>query len=145
LETKPPLDGQLPLLQGKRPETLPRLAGHGAEADALVGANLVLVVGIEDIFGECQDAAGAVTRRARVSDSVGRGVLDSSSSLVARRPPGSRHTEAQLRIEWLKLKLSSQPWRVEQQGYRRATQHHPRGDHALTSMAKPFRASVSLS
>src|ERR1700704_1574942 len=33
-----PLDGQLALLQGERPETLPRLTRHGAKADSLVGA-----------------------------------------------------------------------------------------------------------
>jgi hypothetical protein len=51
------------------------LPGKGAEADALVGANLVLIVGVEHLVGEGEDIAGAVSRRARVGDGVGRGLL----------------------------------------------------------------------
>jgi hypothetical protein len=50
-----PFDGYLTLVQGNRPEALPRLAWHGADAVALVGADLVLVVGIEHFIGEGED------------------------------------------------------------------------------------------
>jgi hypothetical protein len=42
----------------------------------LVGADLVLVVGIEHFVGEGEDIAGAVALRACVGNGVGRGVLD---------------------------------------------------------------------
>jgi hypothetical protein len=51
----------LALLQAQRPETLPRLAGYGAEADALVGADLVLVVGIVDAYTFNFDYMGSRT------------------------------------------------------------------------------------
>ena len=50
------------LIQGQRPNALPSLAGHDAAADALVEADLVLVVGIEDlILSEGKDVSGAVS------------------------------------------------------------------------------------
>src|SRR5262249_6285111 len=69
-------NGYLTLVQGNRPETLPRLAWRGADAVALVSADLVLVVGIEHFIGEGEDIAGAVALRARVGNRVGGGVLD---------------------------------------------------------------------
>jgi hypothetical protein len=40
------LDSQLALIQGQCPDALPSLARHDAVADALVEADLVLVVGM---------------------------------------------------------------------------------------------------
>jgi hypothetical protein len=68
-----PLDGQLALLQCQRPETLPRLAGQDTEADALVGADLDLVVGVE------HPTSGALPVRA-----LGRVV-----EVAAHRPMGA--------------------------------------------------------
>ena len=65
-----PLDRDLALVQGKRPEALPCLAGQSAEADALVGADFGLVVGVEHLIGEGEDIAGAVAGRAGVGDRV---------------------------------------------------------------------------
>ena len=70
------LDSQLALIQGQRPDALPSLARHDAVTDALVEADLVLVVGIEDlILSEGKDVSGAVSRRAGVGDGLGRVVF----------------------------------------------------------------------
>ena len=70
-----PLDGDLALIQGDRPEALPGLAHQRAEADSLVRAHLVLVVGVVHLIGEGEDVAGGVALIARVGDRIGIGVF----------------------------------------------------------------------
>src|SRR5262249_53972281 len=55
-----PLDRQLTLLQVQRPEALPGFAWHRTEADALVGADLVLVVCVVNLVREGEDVASTV-------------------------------------------------------------------------------------
>jgi hypothetical protein len=55
-----PLDRQLALIQAQSPEAFPGLPRHGAEADALVAADFVLIVGIVNLVREGEDVAGAV-------------------------------------------------------------------------------------
>ena len=55
-----PLDRQLALIQAQSPEAFPGLPRHGAEADALVAADFVLILGIVNLVREGEDVAGAV-------------------------------------------------------------------------------------
>src|SRR5262249_3214594 len=71
-----PLNRDLALIRIQRPEALPCLAGNGAEADALVGTHLVLVVGVEHLVGKGENVTGAVALRASVGYGISRGVLD---------------------------------------------------------------------
>ena len=65
------LDGDLALIQGDRPEALPGLAHQRAEADALVRAHLVLVVGVVHLIGEAEDVAGVSPLGARIGAGEG--------------------------------------------------------------------------
>jgi len=99
--------------------SVPRLAWHGAEADALVGADLVLLVGIEDFVGESEEIADAVALRADVGDRVGRGVFGHFCLLRIGRgrtgrirlmPSGDRHNVQQaLRPQLQRLRHDTLP------------------------------------
>ena len=65
-----PLDRQLALIQAQSPEAFPGLPRHGAEADALVGADFVLIVGIVNLVREAEDVAASP----RVGHCIGGGV-----------------------------------------------------------------------
>src|SRR5690242_8447115 len=69
-----PLDRQLALIQAQSPEAFPGLPRHGAEADALVAADFVLIVGIVNLVREGEDVAGAVAASPRVGHCIGGGV-----------------------------------------------------------------------
>src|SRR6185436_12863142 len=56
----------LALIQAQSPDAFPGLPRHGAEADALVGADFVLIVGIVNLVREGEDVAGAVAASPRV-------------------------------------------------------------------------------
>ena len=81
-----PLDGDLALVQGERPEALPGLADR-AEANALVRAHLVLVIGIVHLVGEGEDVAGGVALIPGVDDGVGIGVFHHFDFLRLRQHP----------------------------------------------------------
>jgi hypothetical protein len=58
-------DGELDIVL----KALPNLARHDAKADALIGAHLILIVGIVHVGeAEGEDVASVVARRADVSD-----------------------------------------------------------------------------
>ena len=95
-----PLDGDLALVQGERPEALPGLADQRAEANALVRAHLVLVVGIVHLVGEGEDVAGGVALIPGVGDGVGIGVFHHFDflrlrhrGLTCRKDPGGGDAE----------------------------------------------------
>lgn len=75
-------DGDLPIGQAQCPEALLGLAGNGAHAPAIVGAELLLVLGVVDGIGEGQDIAGAVAFGAEIGDGVRGCALDQRQFLV---------------------------------------------------------------
>src|SRR6478672_10914083 len=66
-----PLDGDLPAGQERRPVALVRLPRDGADAVAVVGADLRTVLRVEHLVGERQHVTRAVARRTRVGRRVG--------------------------------------------------------------------------
>src|SRR3954469_5856865 len=77
------LHGDLPTGQEHGPVALVGAAGDGADAVAVVRPHLVGVGGIEDVVGEREHVAGAVSGRARIGCRVRRRVLDDGHRVAA--------------------------------------------------------------
>src|SRR6267378_5420018 len=76
------LDGDQALLQDQGPEALPALADHGAQAVALVGADLNLVGGVEHRIGEHQQVADGVALSAQIDGLLVGRMLDDRQALA---------------------------------------------------------------